>query len=125
MEAIALGHDLGHTPFGHAGESALNEICPEGFAHFKQSVRVVNRLEKNGEGLNLTWEVTGWNVESPDIRHTAYAGRTGGAAVCKVSYTIDMDDAQRAGVFQEDDIPITIRVTLGDSCKEPVKYIDS
>lgn len=80
VEAIALGHDLGHTPFGHAGESALNEICPEGFAHFKQSVRVVDRLEKNGEGLNLTWE-----VQDGMLNHrtsgTAYAGRTGGAAV--------------------------------------------
>lgn len=56
-EAIALGHDLGHTPFGHAGEDALNSVCSEGFAHYKQSVRVVERLEKNGKGLNLTWEV--------------------------------------------------------------------
>ena len=56
-EAIALGHDLGHTPFGHAGEGALNEICPLGFAHYEQSVRVVELLEKKGEGLNLTWEV--------------------------------------------------------------------
>ena len=53
-EAIALGHDLGHTPFGHAGERVLNELMPGGFAHFRQSVRVVERLEKNGQGLNLT-----------------------------------------------------------------------
>ena len=56
-EAIALGHDLGHTPFGHAGERALNEVCSEGFAHNRQSVRIVERLEKEGRGLNLTWEV--------------------------------------------------------------------
>lgn len=56
-EAIALGHDLGHTPFGHAGERALNQVCSEGFAHYKQSVRIVERLEKGGRGLNLTWEV--------------------------------------------------------------------
>ena len=56
-EAIALGHDLGHTPFGHAGERALNAVMPGGFAHYQQSVRVVERLEKNGEGLNLTLEV--------------------------------------------------------------------
>ena len=56
-EAIALGHDLGHTPFGHTGERVLNELCEDGFAHFKQSVRVVEVLEKNGRGLNLTWEV--------------------------------------------------------------------
>ena len=57
VEAIALGHDLGHTPFGHAGERALNEICPYGFRHNEQSVRTVEILEKDGEGLNLTWEV--------------------------------------------------------------------
>ena len=56
-EAIALGHDLGHTPFGHAGEYILNEICEDGFAHYKQSVRVVEILEKKGQGLNLTREV--------------------------------------------------------------------
>lgn len=56
-EAVALGHDLGHTPFGHAGESALNEICPFGFTHYEQSVRTVELLEKDGKGLNLTWEV--------------------------------------------------------------------
>ena len=57
VEAIALGHDLGHTPFGHAGEQILNELCEGGFSHNEQSVRVVECLEKNGEGLNLTWEV--------------------------------------------------------------------
>ena len=56
-EAIALGHDLGHTPFGHAGERLLSSIMPGGFAHYQQSLRVVDRLEKEGEGLNLTWEV--------------------------------------------------------------------
>ena len=57
VEAIALGHDLGHTPFGHAGERALNQVYSEGFAHNEQSVRLVERLEKDGKGLNLTWEV--------------------------------------------------------------------
>ena len=57
VEAIALGHDLGHTPFGHAGERALQEVCPLGFRHNEQSVRVVDVLERDGEGLNLTWEV--------------------------------------------------------------------
>ena len=56
-EAIALGHDLGHTPFGHSGEAILNVICEDGFTHYEQSVRVVEKLEKNGKGLNLTWEV--------------------------------------------------------------------
>ena len=57
MEAIALGHDLGHTPFGHAGERALNRVCPFGFEHAEQSVRTVDILEKDGKGLNLTYEV--------------------------------------------------------------------
>ena len=57
VEAIALGHDLGHTPFGHAGEQKLNELCVGGFRHNEQSVRVVEKLEKSGQGLNLTWEV--------------------------------------------------------------------
>ena len=56
-EAIAFGHDLGHTPFGHSGETVLNKICEDGFTHYEQSVRVVEKLEKNGKGLNLTWEV--------------------------------------------------------------------
>ena len=56
-EAIALGHDLGHTPFGHAGERALNAVCPNGFKHYAQSMRVVDVLEKDGKGLNLTFEV--------------------------------------------------------------------
>ena len=56
-EAISLAHDLGHTPFGHAGESALDKLCPEGFRHYMQSLRVVDKLEKDGRGLNLTWEV--------------------------------------------------------------------
>ena len=56
-EAIALGHDLGHTPFGHAGERALNRLCPGGFTHYRQSLRVVDKLEKDGRGLNLCWEV--------------------------------------------------------------------
>ena len=56
-EAIALGHDLGHTPFGHAGERALGQVCPYGFRHNEQSLRILDILEKDGQGLNLTWEV--------------------------------------------------------------------
>ena len=113
VEAIALGHDLGHTPFGHAGEAALNEICPEGFAHFKQSVRVVERLEKNGEGLNLTWEVRDGmlNHRTSGTPHTL-EGQV--VRLCdKISYIHhDMDDAQRAGIFQEDDIMLAISYVL-------------
>ena len=119
VEAIALGHDLGHTPFGHAGEAALNEICPEGFAHFKQSVRVVERLEKGGQGLNLCSEVRdGILCHRSHLKAKTLEGVVVRYAD-KIAYlNHDMDDAQRAGIFQEDDIPITIRVTLGDSCKE-------
>ena len=119
VEAIALGHDLGHTPFGHAGEAALDEICPSGFAHYKQSIRVVELLEKNGEGLNLSWEVRDGilNHRTSGTPHTL-EGQV--VRLCdKISYIHhDMDDAERAGILSEDDVPITIRVVLGDSCKE-------
>lgn len=119
VEAIALGHDLGHTPFGHAGEAALDEICPSGFAHYKQSIRVVELLEKNGEGLNLSWEVRDGirNHRTAGEPHTL-EGQV--VRLCdKISYIHhDMDDAERAGIFSEDDVPITIRVILGDSCRE-------
>ena len=119
VEAIALGHDLGHTPFGHAGEAALNAIHPGGFRHAEQSVRVVEVLEKEGEGLNLTWE-----VRDGILNH-----RTAGSPstlegqvvrLCdKISYIHhDMDDSIRAGLLSEDDIPITLRVVLGDTCRE-------
>ena len=73
-EAISLAHDLGHTPFGHAGEKALNALCPDGFHHYMQSLRVVDRLEKDGEGLNLTWECA--TASSPTPRHMgSYPGR--------------------------------------------------
>ena len=116
VEAIALGHDLGHTPFGHAGEAALDGICPEGFAHFRQSVRVVELLEKDGRGLNLTWEVRDGilNHRTAGSPHTL-EGQV--VRLCdKISYIHhDMDDAERAGILSEDNIPITIRVVLGGS----------
>ena len=119
VEAIALGHDLGHTPFGHAGEDALNEICPCGFSHYKQSIRVVDLLEKGGKGLNLSWEVRDGilNHRTSGTPHTL-EGQV--VRLCdKISYIHhDMDDAERAGIFSEDDIPITLRVKMGDSCKE-------
>lgn len=119
VEAIALGHDLGHTPFGHAGEAALNAIHPGGFRHAEQSVRVVEVLEEEGKGLNLTWE-----VRDGILNH-----RTAGSPstlegqvvrLCdKISYIHhDMDDSIRAGLLSEDDIPITLRVVLGDTCRE-------
>lgn len=119
VEAIALGHDLGHTPFGHAGERALNEVDPDGFAHYKQSVRVAQVLEKNGEGLNLTWE-----VRDGILNHrTSGNPSTLEGKVVRLSDKIayihhDMDDAQRAGIITEDDIPITLRMLLGYTTRE-------
>lgn len=118
-EAIALGHDLGHTPFGHEGEAVLNEVSECGFKHAEQSLRVVDVLEKEGTGLNLTWEVR------DGILNHRTSGRpaTLEGAVVRLSDKIayihhDMDDASRAGVISEDDIPITLRMTLGATCKE-------
>ena len=119
VEAIALGHDLGHTPFGHAGERALNEVDPDGFAHYNQSVRVAQVLEKNGEGLNLTWE-----VRDGILNHrTSGNPSTLEGKVVRLSDKIayihhDMDDAQRAGIITEDDIPITLRMLLGYTTRE-------
>ena len=105
-DAIALGHDLGHTPFGHAGERALDEVCPYGFAHYKQSVRVVELLEKKGQGLNLTWEVRDGilNHRTAGSPHTL-EGQI--VRYCdKIAYlNHDIDDAERAGILREGDIP--------------------
>lgn len=118
-EAIALGHDLGHTPFGHAGEKALDEIHPGGFAHYRQSIRVVQLLEKNGEGLNLTWEVRDGILNH---RISGSPATLEGQVVRlsdKLAYIHhDMDDAQRAGIITEDDIPVTLRMLLGYTTRE-------
>lgn len=119
VEAIALGHDLGHTPFGHAGESALNRVHEGGFAHYKQSIRVVEVLEKRGKGLNLTWEVRDgiFNHRTSGTPHTL-EGQV--VRFCdKISYIHhDTDDAMRAGILTEDDIPITLRMELGFTIRE-------
>ena len=115
-EAVALGHDLGHTPFGHAGERALNRLMPNGFRHYEQSVRVVERLENDGRGLNLTFEVrdgirchtTGQEARSMEGRIIRWAD--------KIAYmNHDIDDAIRAGVIRESDIPRDITAVLGDT----------
>lgn len=118
-EAIALGHDLGHTPFGHSGESALNEVCPLGFTHFEQSVRVVELLEKKGKGLNLTWE-----VRDGILNHrTSGSPNTLEGKVVRLSDKIayinhDIDDAERAGILREEDIPLEYREILGFTIRE-------
>jgi dGTPase len=123
-EAIALGHDLGHTPFGHAGEKVLNELLPGGFTHYEQSLRVVECLEYEGKGLNLTFEVREGifkhskgmgeilDVDTQDKPQTLE-----GQAV-RVSDVIayvnhDIDDALRAEVIKESDIPASLIETLG------------
>ena len=118
-EAIALGHDLGHTPFGHAGERTLNSLCPMGFAHYKQSIRVVELLEKDGHGLNLTWEVRDGIVNH---RTSGNPSTLEGKAVRlsdKIAYiNHDIDDAIRANIFKEKDIPLQYTDVLGHSTKE-------
>ena len=105
VEAIALGHDLGHTPFGHAGERALNEICPYGFKHNEQSVRTVELLEKDGDGLNLTWEVRdGMRNHQTSSMPATLEGKVVRFSD-KIAYTYhDMDDAVRAGILKAREI---------------------
>ena len=123
-EAIALGHDLGHTPFGHAGERALNEIFPEGFKHYRQSLRVVDVIEKNGKGLNLTYEVrNGIVCHTTGTEAVTLEGR-----VVKLSDKIayinhDIEDAVRAGVMKESDIPEDILKVLGRSKSDRINTL--
>ena len=118
-EAIALGHDLGHTPFGHAGERELNEIVPGGFRHQEQSIRVVEKLEKGGKGLNLTVEVR------DGIRNHSTAGNPSTlegkiVRICdKIAYiNSDIDDAIRGGVIKDEDIPDRFKKTFGYNLRE-------
>jgi len=124
VEAIALGHDLGHTPFGHAGEKALNQICPQGFQHHQQSVRTVERLEKNGKGLNLTYEVRDGilNHQTTGTPHTLEG------KVVRLSDKIayihhDMDDAVRAGILKESDVPKEIQEVIGSTSGERLDHL--
>lgn len=118
-EAIALGHDLGHAPFGHAGEAMLNQLCEGGFRHNEQSVRVVERLEKQGRGLNLTWEVRdGIRNHQMDAMPATPEGRIVRLSD-KIAYiNHDIDDAIRAQVLREEEIPIEYRRVLGGSTRE-------
>lgn len=121
VEAIALGHDLGHTPFGHAGEYILDELCKSEFRfrHNEQSVRIVECLEKNGEGLNLTWEVrNGILNHEMDLTPATLEGKIVRLSD-KIAYiNHDIDDAIRAGLMHETDIPMEIRKAIGDTTKD-------
>ncbi len=114
-EAIALGHDLGHTPFGHAGERALDRIYPGGFKHYEQSLRVVDVLERDGRGLNLCYEtrmgILHHTHGAPDDIPEAVTVR-----LCdQIAYiNHDLDDAIRAGIFTADDVPAVIREACGE-----------
>ena len=123
VEAIALGHDLGHTPFGHAGERALNEICPLGFEHNVQGVRTVERLEKDGLGLNLTYEVRDGilNHQTVGTPHTLEGKIV--QLSDKIAYIHhDMDDALRAGILKESDVPKEIRDVIGSTTGERLDH---
>ncbi len=115
-EAAALGHDIGHTPFGHAGEFAMQKCFDPEFTHYKQSLRVVETLENNGEGLNLTWE-----VRDGIVNHTGTnMASTLEGVIVKLADRIayinhDIDDACRAGILSVEDIPQQLRDTLGDN----------
>ena len=115
-EAISLAHDLGHTPFGHAGERALNELCPDGFKHYMQSLRVVDKLEKDGRGLNLTWE-----VRNGIVTHTkgTWAATPEGRIVRmadQIAYVNhDIEDAVRAGVLDPATLPKECTAVLGQT----------
>ncbi len=120
-EAVGLGHDLGHTPFGHAGERALAELNPGGFTHYEQSVRVVEKLEKNRQGLNLTWETIdgirnhtkgSWaaTLEGQIVRHAD-----------RIAYlNHDVEDAITAGVLREEELPDSVHRVLGSRKSERI-----
>lgn len=115
-EAIALGHDLGHTPFGHAGERALNDVYPDGFKHYKQSLRVVDVIENEGKGLNLTYEVRdGILCHTRGKEADTLEGRIVKLAD-KIAYiNHDIDDAIRGRVISEKNLPIEAVKILGDT----------
>ena len=123
VEAIALGHDLGHTPFGHAGERALNDVCPHGFEHNVQGVRTVERLEKDGLGLNLTYEVRDGilNHQTVGTPHTLEGKIV--QLSDKIAYIHhDMDDALRAGILKESDVPGEICDVIGSTTGERLDH---
>lgn len=123
-EAAALGHDLGHTPFGHAGERLLNEILPGGFRHYEQSLRVVERLENDGAGLNLTYEVRKGILchSGPELAETL-EGRAVRIAD-KIAYlSADIDDALRGGIIYPLDIPAQVGQELGMSHSQRINTL--
>jgi dGTPase len=130
-EAIALGHDLGHTPFGHAGERVLDGLIPGGFNHYEQSLRIVDVLENDRVGLNLTWEVrdgiarhskgkNGMPVADPAHRANTIEGQITRVADIIAYVNHDIDDAVRAGLLREEDLPQSRVSVLGASSSERI-----
>ena len=129
-EAISLGHDLGHTPFGHIGEDVLNELYHKGFRHNQQSLRVVDVIEKDGQGLNLSWEVRDGILNHSKPEDNMYGENWGAVGtlegeICKISDLIayvnhDIGDAIRAGIITENDLPASTLKILGKSHGERV-----
>ena len=124
-EAIALGHDLGHTPFGHAGERALNELNPDGFKHYEQSLRVVECLADDGKGLNLTYE-----VRDGILKHTNQIAETKEGYIVRYADVIayinhDIEDSVHAGIITEEDIPKSITDVLGHSKSQRITTLVS
>ena len=123
-EAAALGHDLGHTPFGHAGERALNAVFPGGFQHYNQSLRVVDRLEKNGLGLNLTYEVRdGIRCHTSGEEAGTLEGRIVRLADRIAYINHDIDDAMRGGVLRQEDLPRSACAILGDTKSQRINTL--
>lgn len=120
-EAIALGHDLGHTPFGHSGERILNKLNAGGFRHNEQSVRVVEVLEKDGKGLNLTPEVRDGILNHPqNLKSSTLEGMCVSVADRIAYINHDLDDAVRAGILTRDDVPKDVKEVLGTSSRERI-----
>jgi dGTPase len=130
-EAVAMGHDLGHPPFGHAGEAVLDRMVPGGFSHYRQSLRVVDRLENDGRGLNLTHEVRDGIVkhskgqghilpEDPRRRALTLEGQTVRVADIFAYANADLDDAHRAGLLCPSEVPVRILKALGRSSSERI-----
>ncbi len=134
-EAIALGHDLGHTPFGHSGEEALAELLPDGFSHNEQSLRVVDYLERSGQGLNLTWEVRDGILRHSKAREGIMAGDSALPAtlegqVVRIADSVaylnhDIADAIRAGLLTDGDLPQRVRAVLGGSHSQRINTLVS
>jgi dGTPase len=132
-EAISLGHDMGHTPFGHIGEDVLDELFPEGFKHNEQSLRVVDILENDGKGLNLTWEVRDGILNHSKSRIGIMKEGWGSVntlegEICKLADIIayinhDIDDAIRAGLLDEDDLPLEATTVLGNSRSQRINTL--